>query len=87
MMLWSAALPNIISDKPFVPEYFNEFLRPGMLARQIEQLLYNPLIRQTQLDAFELVEQKMKTEIPSGVIGAQAIIGLLEKTKNLELCR
>lgn len=38
IMLWSAALPNIISDKPIVPEYFNEFLRPGMLARQIEEL-------------------------------------------------
>ncbi len=78
IMLWSAALPNIISDKPFVPEYFNEFLRPGMLARQIEQLLCNPLVRQTQLDAFEFVEQKMKTELPSGVVGAQTIITLLE---------
>ncbi|WP_455479859.1 lipid-A-disaccharide synthase [Bartonella sp. B23] len=78
VMLWSAALPNIISDKPIVPEYFNEFLRPGMLARQIEQLLYNPLLRQAQLDAFEMVEQKMKTEVPSGVVGAQTIITLLK---------
>ncbi|EJF75021.1 lipid-A-disaccharide synthase [Bartonella alsatica] len=87
VMLWSAALPNIISDKPIVPEYFNEFLRPGMLARQIEQLLYNPLLRQAQLDAFEIVEQKMKTEVPSGVVGAQTIINLLEKIKHLKLCR
>ncbi|WP_455481224.1 lipid-A-disaccharide synthase [Bartonella sp. B12(2025)] len=78
VMLWSAALPNIISDKPIVPEYFNEFLRPGMLARQIEQLLYNPLLRQAQLDAFEMVEQKMKTEVPSGIVGAQTIITLLK---------
>ncbi|WP_330168866.1 lipid-A-disaccharide synthase [Bartonella grahamii] len=81
IMLWSAALPNIISDKPIVPEYFDEFLRPGMLARQVEQLLYNPLIRQAQLDAFEIVEQKMKTEVPSGVVGAQTIITLL-KSRN-----
>lgn len=85
--IWTAALPNIIADKPIMPEYFNEFLRPGMLARQIEQLLYNPLLRQAQLDAFEIVEQKMKTESPSGVIGAQTIIRLLEKTKHLELCK
>ncbi|PIT70079.1 lipid-A-disaccharide synthase [Bartonella tribocorum] len=78
MMLWSAALPNIIADKPIVPEYLNELIRPGMLARQIEQLLSNPLLRQAQLDAFEGVEQKMKTEVPSGVVGAQKIITLLK---------
>ncbi|VEJ45065.1 lipid-A-disaccharide synthase [Bartonella vinsonii] len=76
--LWSAALPNIISDKPIVPEYFNEFLRPGMLARKIEQLLYNSLVRQAQLDAFEMVEQTMKTKVPSGVVGAQTIMTLLK---------
>ncbi|WP_273718614.1 MULTISPECIES: lipid-A-disaccharide synthase [Bartonella] len=78
MMLWSAALPNIIADKPIVPEYLNELIRPGMLARQIEQLLFNPLLRQAQLDAFEIVEQKMKTEVPSGIVGAQKIITLLK---------
>ncbi|WP_406604389.1 lipid-A-disaccharide synthase [Bartonella gliris] len=88
IMLWSAALPNIISDKPIVPEYFNEFLRPGMLARQVEQLLHNPLLRQVQLDAFEMMEQKMKTEVPSGVIAAQTIITLLnEKLGHLKFCR
>ncbi|WP_175868772.1 lipid-A-disaccharide synthase [Bartonella gabonensis] len=76
--LWSAALPNIISDRPIMPEYLNEFIRPGMLARQVEQLLYNPLLRQAQLDAFEVVEQKMKTEVPSGLVGAQKIITLLK---------
>ncbi|OPB29393.1 lipid-A-disaccharide synthase [Bartonella sp. WD12.1] len=77
--LWSAALPNIIADKPVVPEYFNEFLRPGMLARQIEQLLYNRLLRQAQLDAFDMIEEKMKTELPSGVIAAQVITNFLKK--------
>ncbi|WP_455475545.1 lipid-A-disaccharide synthase [Bartonella sp. B17] len=85
VMLWSAALPNIISDKPIVPEYFNEFLRPGMLARQIEQLLYNPLLRQVQLDAFEMMEQKMKTEAPSGVVAAQVIINLLKEIGTLKI--
>ncbi|MGF7157830.1 lipid-A-disaccharide synthase [Bartonella heixiaziensis] len=83
IMLWSAALPNIISDKPIVPEYFDEFLRPGMLARQIEQLLYNTLIRQAQLDAFEMMEQRMKIEIPSGVLGAQTIMTLLKSSAKI----
>ncbi|WP_273755298.1 lipid-A-disaccharide synthase [Bartonella sp. MM73XJBT.G] len=78
MMLWSAALPNIIADKPIIPEYLNELIRPGMLARQIGQLLSNPLLRQAQFDGFEVVEQKMKTEIPSGTMGAQKIITLLK---------
>ncbi|GAA5099364.1 lipid-A-disaccharide synthase [Bartonella acomydis] len=87
IMLWSAALPNIISDRPIMPEYLNELIRPGMLARQLEQLLYNPLLRQAQLDSFEVVEQKMKTGVPSGIVGAQVIMNLLGKTKHLELCR
>lgn len=77
--LWSAALPNIVADKPVVPEYFNEFLRPGMLARQIEQLLYNRLLRQAQLDAFDMIEEKMKTDLPSGVLAAQVITNFLKK--------
>ncbi|WP_375667914.1 MULTISPECIES: lipid-A-disaccharide synthase [unclassified Bartonella] len=83
MMLWSAALPNIIADKPIVSEYLNELIRPGMLARQVEQLLANPLLRQAQLDAFEMVEQKMKTEVPSGVVGAQTIIALLKNRNKI----
>ncbi|AQX19572.1 lipid-A-disaccharide synthase [Bartonella sp. WD16.2] len=84
--LWSAALPNIIADKPVVPEYFNEFLRPGTLARQIEQLLYNRLLRQAQLDAFDMIEERMKTELPSGVIAAQVIINFLKKkSEHLEV--
>ncbi|EJF81803.1 lipid-A-disaccharide synthase [Bartonella doshiae] len=85
--LWSAALPNIISDKPVVPEYFNEFLRPGMLARQIEQLLHNPLLRQAQYNAFEMMEQKMKTKIPSGVVAAQTIINLLKEKSKYRLLK
>ncbi|WP_336276852.1 lipid-A-disaccharide synthase [Bartonella sp. CB178] len=80
--LWSAALPNIIFDQPIVPEYFNEFLRPGMLARQIEQLLYNPSLRQAQLDAFAAMERKMETKVPSGVLSAQTVISVLKKQRS-----
>ncbi|WP_455477405.1 lipid-A-disaccharide synthase [Bartonella sp. B41] len=81
--LWSAALPNIIADEPVVPEYFNEFLRPGMLARQIEQLLQNPLLRRVQLDSFEIVKQKMETKEPSGAVAAQKVVSLLQKQEHL----
>jgi len=32
--IWSAALPNIITDEPIIPEYFNEYVRPAMLESQ-----------------------------------------------------
>ncbi|OPB31515.1 lipid-A-disaccharide synthase [Bartonella sp. AR 15-3] len=86
VLLWSSALPNIIADKPVVSEYFNEFLRPGMLARQIEQLLNNHLLRRVQFDSFDIIETKMKTKMPSGDIAAQTIIRFLkEKTERLKL--
>ncbi|KEG16680.1 lipid-A-disaccharide synthase [Bartonella bacilliformis] len=84
--LWSAALPNIIADKPAIPEYFNEFLRPGMLARQVEQLLHNHSLRQVQLDAFDVMKKKMQTELSSGVIASQTVINILKnKSRHLGL--
>ncbi|WP_295896010.1 lipid-A-disaccharide synthase [uncultured Bartonella sp.] len=76
--VWSAALPNIIADRPVVPEYFNEFLRPGMLARQVEQLIASGPVRQAQLDGFSLIRKTMKTSAPSGEIASQAILKFLK---------
>lgn len=76
--VWSAALPNIIADRPVVPEYFNEFLRPGMLARQIEQLVVAGPVRQAQLDGFSLIKTTMKTSAPSGEIASRALLKYLK---------
>ena len=76
--VWSAALPNIIADRPVVPEYFNEFLRPGMLARQVEQLVVAGPVRQAQLDGFSLIKTTMKTSAPSGEIASQALLKYLK---------
>lgn len=81
--IWSAALPNIIADMPILPEYFNEFVRPGMLARQIEQLVQPGLIREAQLDGFGRVSDLMATEIPSGEIGAQVVLQLAGRKPSL----
>lgn len=75
--IWSAALPNIIADRPIVPEYFNEFLRPGMLARQVEQLMKDGSVRSAQLEGFDLIQKMMKTAAPSGELAAQAILKYL----------
>lgn len=77
--IWSAALPNIIADEPIVPEYFNEFIRPGMLARQVERLMKESPVRQAQLEGFSRVWSTMKTEKPSGKLAADAVLTLLAK--------
>nr|WP_290446138.1 lipid-A-disaccharide synthase [Brucella intermedia] len=74
--IWSAALPNIIADEPVVPEYFNEFVRPGMLARNLERLMRPGSARQAQLDGFDKVASIMETEQPSGEIGARVVLEL-----------
>ncbi len=78
--IWSAALPNIIADEPVVPEYFNEFVRPGMLARNLERLMKPGSARQAQLDGFDKVASIMATEQPSGEIGARVVLELAGKS-------
>ena len=34
--VWSALLPNLIADRPVAPEFYDRYVRPGMLARHIE---------------------------------------------------
>ena len=80
--IWSAALPNIIADEPVVPEFFNEFVRPGMLARSLERLMQPGSARQAQLDGFDRVASIMATEQASGEIGARIILKLVGDTRN-----
>ncbi|MGB3348988.1 MAG: lipid-A-disaccharide synthase [Brucella anthropi] len=80
--IWSAALPNIIADEPVVPEYFNEFVRPGMLARNLERLMRPGSARQAQLDGFDKVASIMAMEQPSGEIGARVILELAGNSKS-----
>src|SRR5690606_14428867 len=72
--------PNIIADEPVVPEYFNEFVRPGMLARNLERLMKPGSARQAQLDGFDKVASIMATEQPAGQIGARGVLELAGKS-------
>jgi lipid-A-disaccharide synthase len=36
--IWTASLPNLIADQVIVPEYVNQMIRPGQIARLIETL-------------------------------------------------
>ncbi len=72
--VWSAALPNLIADRPVVPEFFDHFVRPEMVARHIEQLVRESHTRAAQIEGFDLVRATMKTERPSAAIAAEAVL-------------
>jgi len=71
--IWSAALPNIIADEPLMPEYFNEYVRPPMLARQLKRLMRPGPARQAQLQGFEKLRAIMQTPKPSAELAAEAL--------------
>ena len=80
--IWSASLPNIIDDSPIIPEFFNDFVRAGMLCRQIERLLEDGLPRQAQIEGFERIAHKMHTDKPAGEMGADVLLQLLASGKS-----
>jgi lipid-A-disaccharide synthase len=80
---WTASLPNLIADQVIVPEYFDEMIRPGHLARHIEMLARPGAARDAQLHGFELVRERMRTERPSGELAARRVLEVIEKNKVL----
>ena len=78
---WSASLPNLIADYPVVPEYYDYFVRPRLIARQLERLIAETPERRGQLEGFARVRDRMATERPAGAIGADAVQAVIAKTK------
>ncbi len=74
---WSAALPNLILDEPLIPEKVGDMIRPGWLARAIEQLAQDGPERQIQLDGFERLIAAMSRDRSPGVEAAKKIKELL----------
>jgi lipid-A-disaccharide synthase len=72
--IWTASLPNLIADRPVVPEHYNEFVRPGMLARRVEQLAAVSLERAAQLEGFDDIASALSTPKPSGEMAAEVVL-------------
>lgn len=77
---WSASLPNLIADWPVVPEYYDGQLRPGRLARYIEQLVGDTPARAVQMAGFAQVRAAMETARPAGELAAEALLAVLERS-------
>lgn len=79
LIAWSAALPNLIADKPIVPERYDEFVVAPTLARELEALLGDTGMRAWQKAGFAEVAQRMETPRPAGELASEAVLQLLEK--------
>lgn len=82
---WSAALPNIIADRIIVPEFYNDYVRPEALARQLEIIMADTPVRQWQLDGFAEIARRMATGRPAGRIAADAVLAVMARSANPSL--
>ena len=79
LTVWSALLPNLISDRALVPEFYQEYIRPEGLARQLEALFADTGMRAWQKSGFAEIVRRMATDRPSGEIAAQVVLGCIRK--------
>ncbi len=79
--IWTAAIPNLVADYPVVPEYLNEAVRPGALARWMERLITATPEREAMLAGFRTVWQGMATERPPGEAAARIVLDVLNEKK------
>lgn len=78
--VWSALLPNLIADRPVAPEFYDEFVRPDVMARVVEQLFADTALRRWQKDGFAEVARRMATDRPSGELAAEVVLRTIEGT-------
>ena len=74
---WSASLPNLIADRPVVPELYDFMLRPGYAGRHLLALMEEGPMRAAQRAGFSTIRERMATDSPAGDIGAEAVLALL----------
>lgn len=77
--VWSALLPNLISDRALIPEFYNEYVKPNNLARQLEALFADTGMRAWQKDGFAEIARRMATGKPSGEIAAGVVLRHIKK--------
>lgn len=75
--VWSAALPNLIADKPIVPEHLNDMLRPGYFARWAEVLSSDTPQLRTMLSGFDEVWKGLSTGTAPGAAAASIVLRLI----------
>lgn len=77
--VWTGALPNLIADYAVVPEYLNDSIRPAALVRWMERLTFDSPERRAMLAGFDLVWERLRTEVAPGEAGAAILLDLLSE--------
>lgn len=72
--VWSGSLPSLIADSPVVLEFYDPYVRPPNLARQLEALMGDTGLRAWQKQGFDEVARRMATDRPAGDIAADAVM-------------
>ncbi|MBN9245446.1 MAG: lipid-A-disaccharide synthase [Mesorhizobium sp.] len=81
--IWTGVLPNLIADRPVVPESYNSYVRPMSLARHVEALWADTQLRGWQKDGFAEVRRRMTTAKPSGEIAAAAVMDVVKGNRGI----
>jgi lipid-A-disaccharide synthase len=71
---WTACLPNLITDKIVIPELFEEYAHPQMLARLLEEIGQKGPKRDAQLEGFQQMRDIMRKDINSSEKVASIIL-------------
>ncbi|HVT34976.1 MAG TPA: lipid-A-disaccharide synthase [Nevskiaceae bacterium] len=71
------SLPNLLSEKPAVPELLQDAATPERLAQEVRALLDDASARERQLSQFAAVRTELKRD--SAALAAQAIARLLDE--------
>jgi lipid-A-disaccharide synthase len=77
---WSASLPNLIADRPIVPEFYDHLLRPPYIARHLEALLDDTAMRQWQRDGYDEVTRRLARERPPGDVAAEVVLQVVKES-------
>ncbi|MER9643560.1 lipid-A-disaccharide synthase [Mesorhizobium sp. M0239] len=77
--VWSALLPNLISDRALIPEFYDGYIKPNNLARQLEALFADSGMRAWQKNGFAEITRRMATVRPSGEIAAQVVMRYIKR--------
>jgi len=78
LKVWTASLPNLIAGWPVVPEYFNQYINPEMLARLLPRLWNETPTRLSQRQGFSHVADALSTPVPSGDLAARVVLNKIQ---------
>ena len=74
VVAWSACLPNLITDRPLIQERMEEYARPQLLARELEQLSMPGHVREAQLEGFCHLREIMSRDRDNGELVTAKIL-------------